>query len=161
VAKIAANNTQTVCVTDEALVVEAMTGRAVSVRPDTLLTEAYVTMMRAGVRRLPVVAEDGTLEGIVALSDLREARPNKPSSPSIYELNYLLASMQVRSVMTHNPYTVWEDTPLAVAAHTMLQHKVGGLPVLDAQGRLVGIITESDIFRRLVEHWNMPVGQHS
>jgi CBS domain-containing protein len=141
---------------DELVVADIMTSKVVTTGPGSLLSDAYAAMMRAGVRRFPVVGEDGTLIGIVTLGDLREARPSKPSSPSIYELNYLIAAMQVRDVMTHNPYTVQADAPLATAARIISEHKVGALPVLNNTGQLVGIITESDIFRTLVEMWFTP-----
>lgn len=119
------------------------------VHPQTLLTEAYNRMMQRSIRRLPVV-EGGRLVGLVTLGDLREARPSSATSLSIYELNYLLACLTIAQVMTHNPYTVTPDTPVAEAARLMLRHKIGGLPVVDAGGALVGILTESDIFRLVV-----------
>jgi len=56
--------------------------------------------------------------------------------------------------MTHNPYTVSPDTPVQNAARIMLDHKVGSLPVVDDHGKLAGIITESDIFRMLIDEWD-------
>jgi CBS domain-containing protein len=110
-------------------------------------------MMQLGIRRLPVVT-DGHLVGIVTLGDLREARPSPATSLSIYELNYLLAQLTVGQVMTHNPYTVRQDTPIQEAARIMLDHKIGGLPVVEDDDKVVGIITESDIFRMLISEWD-------
>jgi CBS domain-containing protein len=62
--------------------------------------------------------------------------------------------------MTHNPYTVRPDTSVLQAARLMLKHKVGGLPVVDDEGRPVGIITESDIFRMLIDQWDYFTRQH-
>src|SRR5205814_6108358 len=104
-------------------------------------------------RRLPVI-EDGELVGIVTLGDLREARPSPATSLSIYEMNYLLAKLTISQVMTHNPFTVTPETPLLEAARMMLERKVSGLPVADERKRLIGIITESDIFRMLIDQWN-------
>jgi CBS domain-containing protein len=92
--------------------------------------------------------------GIVTLGDLREARPSPATSLSIYELNYLLAKLTVGQVMTHNPLTVSPHTPIPTAARIMLEHKVSGLPVVDENKRPLGIITESDIFRMLIDRWD-------
>ncbi|MEO5951402.1 MAG: CBS domain-containing protein [Chloroflexia bacterium] len=105
------------------------------------------------MRRFPVVKGD-ELVGIVTLGDLREARPSPATSLSIYELNYLLGKLTVSQVMTHHPYTVAPDTGIQVAARMMLECKVSGLPVVEAENKLVGVVTESDIFRMLVDQWD-------
>ncbi|HET9495853.1 MAG TPA: CBS domain-containing protein, partial [Chloroflexia bacterium] len=117
-------------------------------------------MMQKSIRRLPVV-DHGRLVGIVTLGDLREARPSPATSLSIYELNYLLAKLTVGQVMTHNPLTVSPHTPIPTAARIMLEHKVSGLPVVDEDKRPVGIITESDIFRMLIDQWDYFTGPHA
>jgi CBS domain-containing protein len=130
------------------------------VQPDTPVADAYNLMMQAGIRRLPVVDND-QLIGIVTLGDLREARPSPATSLSIYELNYLLAKLTVEQVMTHNPYTVTPHTPIQEAARIMLERKISGLPVVDENGQTVGIITESDIFRMLIDQWDYFTQQHA
>jgi CBS domain-containing protein len=117
------------------------------------LADAYNTMMRKGIRRLPVVHND-RLVGIVTIGDLREARPSPATSLSIYELNYLLAKLTVGQVMTHNPYTVRPSTSIQEAARIMLRHKIGGMPVVNDEGKVVGVVTESDIFRMLIDQWD-------
>ena len=99
--------------------------------------------------------------GIVTLGDLREARPSSAASLSIYELNYLIAKLTVSDVMTHDPYVVTPLTPMQRAAHLMLEHKVSGLPVVDEEGKPVGIITETDMFRMLVDRWDSYMAQHA
>ena len=106
------------------------------------------------------MVQDARLVGIVTLGDLREARPSPATSLSIYELNYLLAQLTVGEVMTHNPFTVPPDMPIQMAARIMLERKVGGLPVVNADNRIVGIITESDIFRMLIDQWDYFTMQH-
>jgi acetoin utilization protein AcuB len=120
----------------------------------TPVGDAYGIMTRRGIRRLPVVDCKGVLVGIVTLGDLREARPSPASTLSIYEMNYLLSKLTVGAVMTHNPYTVTPETPIQHAAQVMLTRRVSGLPVVNDEGDLVGIITESDIFRMLIDQWN-------
>jgi len=96
-----------------------------------------------------VVDENGHLVGIVTLGDVREASPSDATSLSIFELNYLLARLTVDKIMTRKVITVTPDTPIYEAARLMLEHKIGGLPVVE-NGRVVGIITESDIFKMVV-----------
>jgi acetoin utilization protein AcuB len=146
-------------VNNEIRVKDWMTSPVKTVESDTSVAEAYNSMMTYGIRRLPVV-KDGILVGIVTLGDLREARPSPATSLSIYELNYLLAKLTVDQVMTHTPYTVTGETPVQEVAKLMLELKVGGLPVVDAECHPVGIITESDIFRMLVEQWDYFTTQH-
>jgi acetoin utilization protein AcuB len=139
---------------------EWMTTPVISVEADTPVADAYNIMMERSIRRLPVV-QNGKLVGIVTLGDLREARPSSATSLSIYELNYLLSKLTVDKVMTHTPFTMSPETPIQIAAKMMMDRKVGGLPVVDGEGNLVGIITESDIFSMLVDQWeyftNKPV----
>jgi acetoin utilization protein AcuB len=119
----------------------------------TPVSDAYNMMMQRSIRRLPVV--DGErLAGIVTLGDLREAKPSSASSLSIYELNYLLAKLTVGQIMTHNPFTATTGMPIQEAARIMLERKIGGLPVVNEKGKPVGIITESDVFRMLVDQWD-------
>ncbi|MFL5735682.1 MAG: CBS domain-containing protein [Chloroflexia bacterium] len=130
-----------------------MSSEVKTIREDTLVADAYNTMMKFAFRRLPVVDSD-RLVGIVSLGDLREARPSPRVGVSLYELNYVLSKLTVGEIMTYQPFTVKPDTHIQDAARIMLDRKVGGLPVLNDYGELVGIITESDIFRMLMDQWD-------
>lgn len=134
------------------MVKEWMTPDPIMIRPDTTLPEAHRLMMDHSIRRLPVV--DGErLVGIVTLGDVRGAEPSGATSLSIWEVNYLVSRLQVEEIMTPEPLTISEEATLGEAAQTMLKYKVSGLPVLDEEGYVVGIITESDIFRMVVQNW--------
>ncbi len=126
-----------------------MTPNPITISPRTTLPEAHQIMKEKRIRRLPVVDENGHLVGIVTLGDIREASPSDATSLSIFELNYLLARLTVDKIMTRKVITVTPDTPVYEAARLMLEHKIGGLPVVE-NGRVVGIITESDIFKMVV-----------
>ncbi|MDQ6694086.1 MAG: CBS domain-containing protein [Chloroflexota bacterium] len=138
---------------------EWMTSPVKLVEPTTQVSEAYNTMLEQGIRRLAVV-DEARLVGIVTLGDLREARPSPATSLSIYELNYLLSKLTVAQVMTHDPYTITPDTQIQQAARLMLDRKIGGLPVVSKTGQVVGMITESDIFRMLIDQWDYFTNQH-
>jgi acetoin utilization protein AcuB len=126
-----------------------MTPDPVTVTPETTLPTAHRLMKEKNIRRLPVVHK-GKLVGIVTWGDIREASASDATSLDIFELHTLLDKLPVRQFMTRNPITVHTITTIARAAQLMMEHKIGGLPVVDQHHRLVGIITESDIFRMLV-----------
>ncbi len=134
------------------IVRDNMTAEVVSISPDASLPEAHQVMKSNGIRRLPVV-EDGRLLGIISLGDVLHAEPSDASTLSIWEVNALLAQLRVGELMSKSPVTVRDDANIAEAATLMLEKKIAGLPVLDADGKLSGIITESDIFRLVVRNW--------
>lgn len=131
------------------LVRDWMTTNPITVLPKTTLPDAHKLMKESKIRRLPVV-DHGHLTGIVTLGDVREAQPSNATSLSIFELHYLLSKLTVDKIMTREPITISPDAGVREAARLMLDHKIGGLPVVQ-DGRLVGIITESDIFRVLAQ----------
>ncbi len=131
------------------LVRDWMTPNPITIDPKTSLPEAHKLMKECRIRRLPVV-DHGRVVGILTLGDIREASPSDATSLSIFELNYLLAKLNVEKIMTRDPITIRPDATIREAAQIMLEHKIGGLPVVEAE-KLVGIITESDIFRVLVQ----------
>ncbi len=131
------------------LVRDWMTPDPISISPKATLPEAQRIMRDSKIRRLLVV-DKGKVVGIVTKGDVREAGPSDATSLSVFELNYLLAQLTIDKVMTRNPVTITSDATIFDAAQLMLEHKIGGLPVVD-QGQLVGILTESDIFREMVQ----------
>jgi acetoin utilization protein AcuB len=135
------------------LVQDWMTKDPVTVKPDTTITEAYHLMVAQGIRRLPVV-DNGRLVGIVTLSDLYKVRPFDQADESSLELSQHLNNMIVEEVMAPQPITVQNGATVGEAAQLMLDYKISGLPVVSPTGRLVGIITESDIFRLVVQEWS-------
>ncbi len=135
---------------DNVQVWEWMTRQVLTVAPHTTLRSAHQIMKEHEIRRLPVL-DSGKLVGIITIGDAREASPSDATTLSIWELNYLWAQLTVDRVMTQHVITIDPDTSIIDAANLMLEHKISGLPVVDKQGKLVGIITESDIFRMLVK----------
>jgi len=126
-----------------------MTKDPISVSPDTSILEAWKIMQNSQVRRLLVI-DKGKLVGIVTERDLRSVSPSRATSLSIFEINYLLEKLKVKEAMTSNPITVDADAPIEEAALIMKNNKVSALPVIE-EGKVVGIITESDIFRAFIE----------
>jgi acetoin utilization protein AcuB len=128
------------------LVRDYMSQPAITVAPGTPISEALRTMRTRGIRRLPVLDASDRLVGIVSDRDLLHAEPSPATSLSIWEIAYLLGRITVETVMTRDVLTVGPATPVEDAAQLMVDRKIGGLPVVDG-GRVVGVITETDIFR--------------
>ena len=131
------------------LVKERMSSPVITVAPDTPIMNALDLMQSKGIRRAPVM-RDGKLVGIVSDKDLLNAAPSDATSLSVWELNYLLSRLRVKEIMSTEVITVNENTPIEEAAYLMAANKIGGLPVL-ADGQLVGLITETDLFRIFLE----------
>ena len=126
-----------------------MTSEPLTIGPCTTLPEARRLMEQHHFRRLPVVSQN-RLVGIVTLGDVRQAGASSVASLSMFDLNFLLAELTIDRVMTRNPVTVQADDRLSSAAQLLLERKIGALPVLCGE-QLVGIITESDILRGIVQ----------
>ena len=125
-----------------------MTPNPITITMQTTLPEAHRLMDKHYVRRLPVINK-GKLVGIVTRGDIREAQASTATTLSVYELNYLLDEMTAKDFMAYEPITISPDAPIGEAARRMMQHKIGGLPVVE-NGELVGIITETDFCRLLI-----------
>ena len=132
------------------LVRQRMTANPITVKSDLPVSEALSFMRQKNIRRLPVLDKRGKLVGIVAEKDLLYASPSPATSLSVYEVGYLLTKLQVKKVMTKDIITVQANQPLEEAARIMIDNKVGGLPVMEA-GKMIGIITETDIFTTILE----------
>lgn len=132
------------------LVKDRMTANPVAVTPGTAFPEAFRLLRERRIHHLPVVDEDGGLIGVVAQTDLMRASPSVTSPVNVFEASYLLANMHIQDVMSSPPITVHEEAPLEEAARVMVEKQISCLPVM-REGKLVGIITETDIFETFVE----------
>ena len=131
------------------LVGQRMKHPVITVSPDLSVLDAVDLMRREHIRRAPVV-HDGKLVGIVSEKDLLNASPSSATLLSVWEVNYLVSKIKVKEVMTKQVLSTSEDTPVEEAARIMVDNKVGGLPVMRA-GKVVGIITETDVFKIMLE----------
>jgi acetoin utilization protein AcuB len=127
-----------------------MTHNPITVREDTSLYDALKIMRDNKVRRLPVLGKEGALVGIVSEKDLLYASPSPATTLSVWEINYLTSKITVSDLMTKKVITVCEDCPMEEAARIMVDSKIGGLPVMRGD-QLVGIITETDLFKIFLE----------
>jgi acetoin utilization protein AcuB len=129
------------------LIKDWMTTDPITISQDTSMIKAIHIMKEHRFRRLPVVAQEGKLVGMVTDRDLKEASPSKATTLDVHELYYLLAELQVKEIMSRNPISVGEEDTVEHAAQMMLENTISGMPVVDQTGRIKGIITQSDIFR--------------
>jgi acetoin utilization protein AcuB len=131
------------------LIQQIMTTNPTTVGPQDILRTAIEKMAAVGCRRLPVV-EQGQLVGIVADLDIRQALNSPIVLHERWQDEDLMDSAPIQACMTFDPVTVRPQTPVIEAARLMRNRKIGGLPVLD-EGRLVGIVTETDMLDALIE----------
>jgi acetoin utilization protein AcuB len=128
---------------------ERMSRPVISVSPDAPINEVLAMFKKEHIRRAPVI-KGGKLLGIVSERDLLNASPSSATTLSVWELNYLISKVTVKDVMTTKVITVDRDTPIEEAARIMADQKIGGLPVTSS-GKVVGIITETDLFKIFLE----------
>ncbi len=133
------------------LVQEWMTKDVVTITPDISIMKASRLMKEKRVGRLPVVDEDGRIVGIITDRDIRSASPSKATTLEMHELYYLLSELKTKDVMSKKPVCAKGTDSVEGIARLMMDKKIGGVPVVDDAGRVAGIITDSDIFRVLVD----------
>jgi len=131
------------------LVKDRMSKPVITITPETSVQEALRIMRKNRIRRLPVM-EGKKLVGIVTERDLLYASPSPATTLSVQEMHYWLSKLRVKEIMKSPVITVDENAPIEEAARLMADNKIGGLPVTK-DGELVGIITESDLFKVFTE----------
>ena len=126
-----------------------MTINPVTTTPDMGVFEAFELMKNEGVQRLPVLDNDGNLVGIISEKNITSAAADR--EVSIVEFALLLSKIKVGDVMTKEVITVSVDDPVELAARKMSDNDISILPVVDNDGKLVGVVSRSDLFRLLLE----------
>ena len=139
-------------------VAKRMTPNPTTIESTTTIADASELMRKRKFRRLPVV-DNGRLVGIVTDRDLRTVAPSPATTLSIFELNYLLAKMQVKDIMHKDVITIPVDATIEEAALIMSTRHIGGLVVVGENGSVVGVITETDIFNSFVEIMGLKEGK--
>jgi acetoin utilization protein AcuB len=126
-----------------------MTSNPYTVSPEATIADAMELMRTKEIGRIPVL-ENGKLVGIITKGKLLEVSPSPATTLSIFEINYLLSKTKIASIMTKEVVTVAPDDLLEEAAVKMREFDIGGLPVTE-DGKLVGIITETNVFNAFIE----------
>ncbi len=128
-----------------------MTHNPYTITKDVVISKAVEIMRKNHFHRLPVVDEQGKLIGLVTGGLVEEQSGANSTSLSIYELNYLLSKTKVQDIMIKKVTTISQDVFVEVAAQTMLEHEISCLPVVDDNNKVIGIITDKDIFQAFIE----------
>jgi acetoin utilization protein AcuB len=127
-----------------------MTKDVITGTPDMSMMKASKIMKEKGIGRLPVVDDKGVLMGLVSDRDIKEASPSKATTLDMHELYYLLSEIKLKDIMTKKVVTIHTGETIERAAQLMLEHNIGGMPVVDEGNKVVGMVTDSDIFKVLV-----------
>lgn len=133
---------------------------AVTINLASPLSDALALMREHDVRRLPVVIDTGELRGIITQGDIRGADVMRVAGLDPLDIAEALRHVKVYEVMTEGPLAITPETGLREAAMLMIENKIGGLPVVDDQNRVIGIITESDLFETLVHQLDIAHPQY-
>ena len=136
---------------------DQMTVNPVTVTSATTIADAAELMKKHRFRRLPVV-DIGKLVGIVTDRDLRKASPSSATTLSVHEADYLLSKALIKDIMTKKVLSIGSEATIEEAALVMYNNRIGGVPVVDKNQDVVGIITETDIFKCLVDIMGLPSG---
>jgi len=132
------------------LVRDWMNRELVTVWADDSMETAALKMKAHEVRLLPVLVKQDVLVGVVSYRDLKRASASDATLLDVHELAYLLTRVKVRDIMTPEPVTVTWDFTVEEAASLMLSRKISGLPVIGPDEKLMGVITQNDVFRLLI-----------
>ena len=116
-----------------------MISNPITITETASISEAIELMKINSIRHLPVVAEKNLLAGLVTLADLKQGL-----IPS------MVAGVTLLDLIIKNPITLNSDDDIEIAAQLIYKHKISGVPVVK-NGKLVGIITETDILRAFID----------
>jgi acetoin utilization protein AcuB len=131
------------------LVKNWMSQNVIAIDVNDSMMDAMKLLKENDIRMLPVMKK-GKLVGIVTDRDLKKASASDATVLEIHELTYLISEIKVKQIMTENPITVSPDFTVEETAEVLFKNKISGVPVADDQGRVVGIITQNDLFRVLI-----------
>jgi acetoin utilization protein AcuB len=126
-----------------------MSKNVITVDVDDSMHDAMKRMKEKEIRMLPVLKK-GKLVGVVTDRDIKRASASDATTLDVHELLYLVSKIKVGNIMTKDPVTVPQNFTVEETAEVLLKHKISGVPVVDQNGQLVGIITQTDLFRVLI-----------
>ena len=131
------------------LVKNWMSKDVITVDVNDSMHDAMKHLKEHDIRLLPVMKK-GKLVGIVTDRDLKKASASDATTLEIHELLYLLTKIKVKDIMTRDVITVPPDYTVEETAQVLQKNRISGAPVVDANGQLVGTITQTDLFKVLI-----------
>jgi acetoin utilization protein AcuB len=131
------------------LVKNWMSKNVVTINEDDSMQDAMKLMKQHSIRMLPVL-KNGVLVGVVTDRDLKRASASDATTLDVHELLYLISKIKVKNIMSKSPVAVSPDLTVEETAEILLNNKISGVPVVDEKGKVVGTITQTDLFRVLI-----------
>lgn len=131
---------------------DIMTRQVIAIEPNSTLEPIEDGMRRFGIRHLPVIDPDNRLVGVLSHRELMHAESSTLSADRAVRDEVILKRATVAHIMSREPITVTPDSSLQEAGKILLRYKIGCLPVVVEDNRLVGIVTRSD-FVKLALHY--------
>lgn len=131
------------------LVKNWMSRNVFTITPEDSMQDAVYLMREHKVRTLPVVKNDKVV-GIVSETDIKRASASDATGLDVHEILYLISKIKIKDIMSKNPITVHEDLTVEETAEILMKEKISGVPVLDNEGKILGIITRDDLFNVLI-----------
>jgi len=133
------------------LLVDAVMSRdPLTASPDDTIRIVLDRMEHHGVRHLPVVDGERRVIGVLSDRDVRTAIGNPMQAVASRDAQVRIESTRVAAAMTRAPLTLRAGTRLSRAATLFADHKIGVLPIVDDQDRLVGMISYTDVLRAVL-----------
>ena len=126
-----------------------MSKNVITIDVNETLLDAIKLLQQNDIGRLPVMKK-GKLVGIVTDRDVKSASASNATSLEVHELLYLLSTLKIEKIMTKDPITVPPDLTIEEIAQILLKKKISGVPVVDDHGRVVGVITQNDVFKVMI-----------
>ena len=126
-----------------------MNPTVISIEAQGSMADALQLMKENGIKTLPVF-DRGSLVGVLTDRDLKRASASDATLLEVHELLHLLGRVKVRDIMSRKPITIPDTYTIEEAAEVLHDHHISGAPVLDDRGRLVGLVTQDDLFRALM-----------
>ena len=127
-----------------------MSKPVITIDADDSMQNATALLKEGHIRILPVM-ENGKLVGIITDRDLKRASASDATTLEIHELLYLLSKIKVKEIMTKDPITARPDYTLEETSRILLEKKISGVPVVNDEGQVIGIITRDDLLRVLID----------
>ena len=135
-----------------------MTGKVLTLGPDDLVSDAVGLVKENAIKHIPVL-KGGLLKGIISDRDIKDHMPSKAGKPDLYELHHIFHATNLKDIMKTRVITTTPDVPVEEAAMILLDNNIGCLPVMEGK-KLVGIISDRDIYRALVDILGVRHGGH-
>ena len=127
---------------------EVMSPKVICVSEDALMSDVEKKIRDSSIRHLPVVDGNNRLTGLITQRDLyRLQSPRQNENGEWYYDAEAINNYILKHVMTKNPYVLGAESSIGEALLAMADRKYGCIPIVDRDGKLCGIITQTDILK--------------